>query len=192
MIKAEALKPQDIVVACKIFSYAENPRPGSDYTLTSLSDELGLSAGEVHNCLARARKAQLLVRSKEGEIVARKHLHEILTIAVPRFFYPVRGGVEMGMGTGVHAKPLSSKFASASEKDGGLPFVWSTPRGSLKGQSIAPLYPSVPEAARRDQYLYELLALIDVIRLGDWKSRQAAIAILDRQLLKSPNPPNLE
>ena len=37
-----------------------------------------------------------------------------------------------------------------------------------------PLYPSAPKAARKDPKLYELLALVDMLRLG--RARERAMA----------------
>jgi hypothetical protein len=38
--------------------------------------------------------------------------------------------------------------------------------GVVRGQAIAPLYRSVPQAASNDPKLYALLSLIDAIRVG--------------------------
>jgi hypothetical protein len=180
-MKTAALKPQDILVACKIFSLAENPRDGGGYTVTSLSSDLDLSTGETCNALDRCRKAQLLISTKEGEVVSRRHLHDLLTVALPRIFFASRGGIETGMATAMHAKPLFGRFIVG---ESAIPYVWTFHRGGVKGQSISPIYPSVPVAAERDPYLYELLSLADVIRVGDWKSRAAATSILDKSILK--------
>ena len=36
----------------------------------------------------------------------------------------------------------------------------------MQGASVQPLYGSVPGAARRDAALYDLLALVDALRIG--------------------------
>ena len=41
-----------------------------------------------------------------------------------------------------------------------------------------PLYPTVPEAALRDEKLYELLALVDALRVGRVREREIAITAL--------------
>jgi DNA-binding NarL/FixJ family response regulator len=46
---------------------------------------------------------------------------------------------------------------------------------------LAPLYPSVPSAARRDARLYELLVLVDAIRAGQAREREIA----ERELRKT-------
>jgi hypothetical protein len=45
--------------------------------------------------------------------------------------------------------------------------------------SLAPLYPSVPEAAMRDEKLYAMLSLFDAIRAGQAREREAAKQLLE-------------
>ena len=41
-----------------------------------------------------------------------------------------------------------------------------------RGQSIEPLYPSVPETVLKDEKLYELLAITDAIRVGRTREKK--------------------
>jgi hypothetical protein len=52
--------------------------------------------------------------------------------------------------------------------------VWPNPNGTKKGLAVEPLYRSAPIAAKNDPALYELLALVDALRLG--RARERAIA----------------
>jgi hypothetical protein len=54
------------------------------------------------------------------------------------------------------------------------PPVWPDKNGTVRGVALAPLYPTVPEAARRDSNLYELLALFDAVRAGQAREREIA------------------
>jgi len=45
-----------------------------------------------------------------------------------------------------------------------------------------PLYPSVPEAANKDEKLYELLALADALRVGRAREKELAIVELKKRL----------
>ena len=47
---------------------------------------------------------------------------------------------------------------------------------------MAPIYGTAPEAARRDEKLYELLALVDVVRLGDVKYKKKAVDLLEKKI----------
>jgi hypothetical protein len=65
---------------------------------------------------------------------------------------------------------MSGKF-SASEQ---IPPVWPDPDGRVQGAAVQPLYASVPGAARRDPALYDLLALVDALRIGRARERNLA------------------
>ncbi len=55
-------------------------------------------------------------------------------------------------------------------------------KGTVRGHSILPLYPSVPEAALKDKQLYELLALTDALRVGRAREKELAIMELMKRL----------
>ena len=57
--------------------------------------------------------------------------------------------------------------------------VWPHPNGPVRGMSLAPLYPSVPEAAMRDEKLYAMLSLFDALRAGQAREREAAKRLLE-------------
>ena len=69
------------------------------------------------------------------------------------------------------ALPLNKTIQSGEH------YVWPSGKGNLRGQSIIPLYPSVTDAVQKDSKLYELLALIDALRVG--KAREKELAILE-------------
>jgi hypothetical protein len=79
------------------------------------------------------------------------------------------------MPTATAAPVLQGELVSMDEHI----FVWPDPLGDKRGQELIPLFRSVPDAARHDPDLYDLLALVDAIRLG--KSRESRVA---QQLLK--------
>ena len=53
--------------------------------------------------------------------------------------------------------------------------MWHYLKGNARGQQIEPLYPSVPEAALRDPELYQLLVIVDTLRMGRAREREIAI-----------------
>ena len=55
-----------------------------------------------------------------------------------------------------------------------MPPVWSDPEGTVRGFAIEPLHPSVPAAAKADAALYQLLALVDTLRIGHARERKLA------------------
>ena len=179
MLKAPTLKAQDVLVACKLFSVGEVP-----WTYAGIASALELSVGEVHHALQRCRSAQLVVSVRDTEIVSKKHFHDLLVFAAPRIFYAVRGSLEPGWPTAYHLPTLVGEFEGLRPVvlKNALPVVWPDPKGPVRGETLLPIYPTVPEAARKDILLYELLALTDVIRLGDTKYKKRASELLERKI----------
>jgi len=62
------------------------------------------------------------------------------------------------------------------------PPIWPDAVGEVRGFAIEPLHPAVPDAARRDADLWELLALFDAIRIGGPRDRTLAGETLDRRI----------
>jgi hypothetical protein len=83
-----------------------------------------------------------------------------------------------GIPTAHYAEPLKSLLSSSAESA----YVWADSSGVIKGQTIAPLYKSVPVAVKNDPALYELLSLIDAIRLGRVREQQLAVELLEQRL----------
>ena len=61
-------------------------------------------------------------------------------------------------------------------------YVWAFGQGKVKGQEIKPLYRSVPEAVKDDPKLYELLCLIDALRVGKVREQELAAEELRKKL----------
>jgi len=55
--------------------------------------------------------------------------------------------------------------------------------GSDYGQAIEPLYSNQVKAAKEDSRLYEILAMLDVIRVGKNREKKVAINYLRKLLL---------
>jgi hypothetical protein len=65
-------------------------------------------------------------------------------------------------------------------------WVWPHPQGPVQGHGIDPLHPSVPYAAIQDAALHEMLALFDVLRVGDAGDRGKAAARLRGIIVPGP------
>jgi hypothetical protein len=167
------LKPQDVVVLIKLLEY-EKERP----PYAQIAKELFLSASEVHAAVQRARQSRLLTGSDPNGFPNKSALEEFLLHGLKYSFPPERGEITRGMPTGYAAEPLKSRINAGSE----LPPVWPTGEGKTRGYSFAPLYKTVPKAALKDNYLYEMLALIDAIRDGRARERQIAVDELKLRL----------
>lgn len=172
MHKAESLRGQDVLVACKLFSAMVGK---ADWSFPSLSVELDVSVGEIYNSVGRCRRAQLLV---QGDRVSRPHLRELLVSAVPRIFYATRGAMGIGVPTSRWAPPVSKLFVPQPSV---APLVWPG-AGETRGELVSPVYPTVPQAALRDNVVYELLALVDVVRVGEAADKKAAAELIERRV----------
>lgn len=162
-------KSIDVLVLLKLLIAARGK------TYAELGAELGVSASEVHAAVRRGVKAGLI--AGESRIPRRKPLEEYLLYGVPYAFPAEHGYVARGMPTAQAAPPLNQVLLPEE-----LPPVWADPEGTTKGYSVEPLYRSVPKAAKEDAELYELLALVDALRVGRARDRKLAADELKKRI----------
>jgi hypothetical protein len=135
-----------------------------------------MSASEVHAAVCRLIEAQLV--DPETKEVRREALRNFLVNGVA-YVFPVKAKeVTRGMPTAWASPAMAGNFSASDQ----LPPVWPDPNGHTQGASVEPLYPSVPGAARRDAALYELLALVDAIRIGRARERSLAEKAISERL----------
>jgi hypothetical protein len=169
------LKPHDVLCVLKISCLS-----GKQWTFRELGASVGLSNGEAYNSLGRL-KAAALVFEKDNEVkLAPRRLLDFLVHGVPTAYYQVRGAVVRGMLTGSHAPPLVDRCTLT---DGDIPLVWPSPSGKAKGETLVPIYDTVPMAAAADPRLYELLVLVDGLRTGRARERKLAAELLELRLV---------
>ena len=159
------LKPQDVVVVLKLLSYGQS-RP----SYAQMGDELFLSPSEVHGSIQRARQAQLINGPESEAIPNKTAVFEFLVHGLKYTFPPERGAMTRGMPTSYFAEPLNQKISAGNDP----PPVWPSPDGMARGYSLKPLYKTVPQAAKGDQKLYEMLVLVDALRDGRARDRKIA------------------
>lgn len=140
------------------------------YALRSLEGALGISKTEISASLRRSIAATLAIKSNDRPKVNRRNLTEFVRHGLKYAFPAKLGAPQRGVATGFAAPMLEGQLVSS----GADIHVWPYAEGTLRGASIAPLFKSVPEAALKDERLYELLALVDAIRLGN--QREANLA----------------
>ena len=141
--KQSALLPVDILILLKIIAYGEQQWYQGD-----IAEELGISQSEVSKSLKRSKYSGLL--DYTGKHVMRMAMMELLQYGIKYVFPQKPGPIVRGIATAHAAPPLSEEILSSEA------YIWPYANGDIKGQSIIPLYPSVPEAALRDSKLYEL------------------------------------
>ena len=153
------------------------------WTYAQLGDALGLSASETHVSMRRSVAAGLLVAPVDPGEKPSAHIQallEFLEHGVRYAFYAVPGKTQRGMPTAHSAPPLGAEI-----RDWDAPYVWPDPEGEVRGQEIQPLYKTAPFAARNDPKLYEVLALVDAIRVGRARERRRGFQLLSTRLLRT-------
>lgn len=96
-----------------------------------------------------------------------------------KYVFPARPGpLGRGIPTAFAAPVLANEVLSAGETI----YVWPYACGSRMGQTIPPLFKTVPVAVQSDPDLYAMLALVDAIRLGNPRERTIARKRLEKLL----------
>jgi DNA-binding Lrp family transcriptional regulator len=166
------LKPQDILILLKIIALGNQP-----WYHHTVAQELGISQSEVSQSLNRSKYAGLIdgARKKVNKIA----LTEFLLHGVAYAFPQQPGAIVRGVLTAHAAEPLN-KIINSSEK-----YVWPYAKGLERGQAIEPLYSTVVEASMNDRDLYELLTMVDAIRVGRVREKEIAKKELKKRILNA-------
>lgn len=188
------MKSQDIVVLLKLVSLQEQEdaaAPGefqwnfqgeAPYSVRSLESLLGISKTEVNASIKRSLSSGLAIKDRDTGRAKpnRRNLHNFIVHGL-KFVFPAKpGAMTRGVPTAFAAPMLKSLLISAGE----YIYVWPSAEGQDMGQSVSPLFKTVPDAVRRDERLYEYLALVDAIRLGNQREAGLAAERLSERLLK--------
>lgn len=166
------LKPQDIVILLKIIALGNQ----SWYHHT-IAEELGMSQSEVSQSLNRSKYAGLIddARKKVNKLAFVEFLLHGITYAFPQ----KPGSIVRGVLTAHSAEPLN-KVIQSTEK-----YVWPYAKGIDRGQAIEPLYKTIVEASLKDRDLYELLTLVDALRVGRVREKELAKKELEKRILNA-------
>lgn len=158
------MKPQDIVILLKIIALNSE-----DWQQKPLADSLKMSQSEVSQALVRLQYAGLIAQNTKR--VMRLALMDFLQYGISYVFPQRPGALVRGIPTAHSALPLRDKIISDE------PYVWPSSKGKIRGQAINPLYQSVPDSIEHDEKFYQLLSLVDALRVG--KQREKAIALIE-------------
>ncbi len=169
MKKHSGMRPQDIVVLLKIAAKKDKP-----WLMKDLSIELEISASEISESLNRSAIAGLI--SKDKTRLMKLAILDFLEHGL-RYVYPQHpGGKTRGIPTAHAAPPLNNEIVSSEA------YVWPYGEGTVRGESIEPLHPKVPEASLNDTVFYEYMALSDALRVGKAREKTLAIEELKKRL----------
>lgn len=166
--KQHIMRPQDVMILLKKLTPEGRNMNGKE-----LSDSLGISAAEISMAMERNRVAQLVDADKKRVNVLA--LKEFLVYGIKYCFPAPLGRIVRGMPTASSASPINQAIAS-----NGNIFVWKDSSGTVRGQSITPLFPTAVKASKKDPDLYALLSIVDALRIGNARERQIAIDCLNQ------------
>ncbi len=166
-----SMKGQDVLVLLKLAA-----RGSRDWNYAGLANELEMSASEVHASLKRSLSSGLYNPDSRRE--NRAALLEFLTHGVRYVFPALPGPIRVGLPTSYAAEPLRKRIQFDPQEAPVMPLL----DGPCRGPEIAPLYPSAPKAAQKDERLHRLLALVDALRSGRARERKIATELLNREL----------
>ena len=187
------MKSQDVVVLLKLASLEDYAKDIGDestplglaagedpYSVRGLEAALGISKTEIGASLKRSIAAGLAIKDRKTDRPkpSRRHLREFIVHGV-KFVFPAKpGAMQRGLPTAFAAPVLRESLHSA----GNLICVWPYAHAKEMGQSVDPLFKSVPEACEKDRRLYAYLALIDAIRVGNQRESKLAADLLVQRL----------
>lgn len=170
MRQHKGMRPQDIVVLIKIILLE-----GKEWQFQDIARDLYISPAEVSESLSRSSYAGLI--NHERRKVFRNAFFEFLQFGMPYVFPQAPGAMTKGMATAHGHKYFKSSIVSNEI------YVWPDANGIDYGQAIEPLYGNQVKAAKDDSELYEILAMLDVIRVGKNREKKVAINYLRKLLL---------
>jgi hypothetical protein len=168
-----SLKPQDLAIALKLVVLR-----GERLPYRELGQQMRLSQFEAHAATQRLLAARLVVEVEGVIRPVTAVLQPFMLYGAPYAFPPVRGEMTIGFPTAYGVSPLKEKVMFSDEN----PPVWPHPEGTHRGLTLQPLYESLPLAAQDDKALYELLALLDALRIGQARERELAAGLLQERL----------
>jgi DNA-binding Lrp family transcriptional regulator len=171
------LKGQDIAILLKLAAEG-----GKRQSYAHIAADLGMSPSEAHAGVLRLARAGLV--DGESKRVLTAGAVEFLRHGL-RYVFPLerKGGLCRGVPT-AHAAPCT---AGVFTEDGEPPPVWPDAAGSVRGLGVIPLYRAAPQAALKDKRLYELMAVVDLLRGGRARERAWAEAQIEKILIAAEN-----
>ena len=157
------LRPGDVVVTLQL---AIADKTG----FKELSSATGLSVGECHNAVRRLSLARLI--SPASRRPATELLHRFLVHGVPCAFPAVVGPPSVGVATAHSAGVFTGKVISEER------FVWPDADGAERGLALTPLFPRAAQLSTRNRALYDLLTIVDTLRVGRAREKKVAEELL--------------
>jgi hypothetical protein len=160
--------------------------PHATIAISSLATFMGRPVASVHKSLQHATLSRLIRHDVTRILghhavsysVRREALREFILHGV-RYAFAARPGARVrGTATAWSTAPLSGELNPTS----GQNVVWPDAEGDMRGESIAPLHDSALVVSKRSPVMYQALALIDAIRVGQVRERKLASELFSKLL----------
>lgn len=163
------MRPQDIAILLKIVMLGKN-----EWQYQDLARSLCISGAEVNASLNRSKLAGLIDYNRKR--VNKQSLYEFLEHGI-KYVFPIHpGALSKGIPT-AHSHPVfKDQIVSESV------FVWPDINGTEIGQTIEPLFNTQVRAIKEDSALYEVLSLIEILRVGKTREKNIALQQLKKVL----------
>lgn len=163
------MKAQDVVIAIKLVG-ASDP----NWSYASLGSEIGLGHNQAHLACKRLVAASLM----NDKRVNKRNFVEFLVHGVKYVFPPVWDGEQHGIPTAISSPEMKKELRSQQR------VVWPTrKRKDPKGDGLRPLHKCVFTVIEKDQFAYQILSVLDSIRVGSAREREIAVDYINSKIL---------
>jgi len=170
MKKHNGMRPQDIVVLMQIIAQGD-----IEWRNIDIANSIRLSPSEVSEALNRCKVAGLIDLKKR--VVNVNSFIEFIIYGLKYVFPAEPGAVVKGIPTAHSASPIKEHITAGMDV-----YVWPYAKGSHRGQAIEPLYKTLPQIVQDSKLFYELLVIVDAIRVGRVREVTIAIDELNKRL----------
>lgn len=164
-----SIKSQDVLILLYLLTQSEG------WTQAEVAKQLLISPAEVSNALNRCVVSGLL--NAEKNRVNKLSLREFL-IGGLKYTFPAEVSAKVrGIATAHSASPIKDRISEGEDI-----YVWSYYLGTRRGFGVTPLYKTVPKIVGENLALYDLLVIVDTLRIGKVREVEIAIEELDKRL----------
>ena len=168
----DRLQPSDLLVVLELIAL-EN----ASASVRHVASELDIPASTVGEAFRRLASAGILrpAEGEKGRAINKLALRDCIIHGV-RWIAPAKiGRVARGVPTAHATPPISNRVLSDQEA-----LVIACRNGALRGRSVSPIHSKVPRACLRNERMHQLVALVDVFRVGRARDREVATKELNQ------------
>jgi hypothetical protein len=164
------LKPIDFLVGLKILTSKQG------WTQMGIAGELCLSSSQVNSAIKQLVESNLFTLRQGKPYPIYAAMKEFILTGMPYCFPAKTAELTVGMPTAYAAEPLSNQITLGNDP---IP-IWPYAQGKSRGVALEPLHKNVPKALSLfpDHHLYEILVLIDALRIGRAREKKMAQKLL--------------